>query len=144
MASGAYPSSLDCVVGNVDYDTDTFYMMLVGTGYTPDYDTHTRRSNVTANEVSGTGYTAGGASVTVTVSSFNTTTNKITITVASKTFGGVTLTGVRYAVVYKRRGGADTADELIACIDNGSGLSSGTGGSITVNATTYDLELNAP
>ena len=71
MASGAYPPALDCVTGAVDYDTDTFYVMLLAAAYTPNFDTHTRRSDLT-NEVANSGtYAAGGDSVTVTVASFN-------------------------------------------------------------------------
>mgnify|MGYP000402675218 CR=1 FL=1 len=63
MASLIYNSAVrDEAVGNIDFDTDTFYGMLVTSTYTPNKDTHTKRSDVT-NEVTGTGYTAGGMAV---------------------------------------------------------------------------------
>jgi len=48
--------------GALDLDTDTIKVMLVTSSYTADQDAHTKRSDIT-NEVSGTGYTAGGASL---------------------------------------------------------------------------------
>lgn len=44
----------------IDFNTDTIYAALVGAAYTPNYDTHAYWSDVVANEVTGTGYTANG------------------------------------------------------------------------------------
>ena len=52
----------DVMNGSIDLDTDTIKVLLVTSAYTPDQDTHTKHSDVT-NEVSGTGYTAGGATL---------------------------------------------------------------------------------
>lgn len=49
--------------GTIDLDTDDIKVMLVTSAYSPDIDTHTVVGDVT-NEVSGTGYTAGGESLT--------------------------------------------------------------------------------
>lgn len=49
-------------LGNLDMDGNTFKVILV-TGYTPNIDTHNGLSDVTANQVSGSGYTAGGATL---------------------------------------------------------------------------------
>lgn len=134
MASGIYGSFWsDVLKGNVDCDTDTFYVLLTTSSYAPNYDTHARRSDVT-NEVSGTGYTAGGNSITVTVSSYDTTNNRIDVTLGGTTWASSTITG-RQAVVYKRRGGAASADELVACVDNGSDVIS-SAGTFTLTATT--------
>ena len=141
MASGAYPPALDCVTGAVDYDTDTFYVMLLTSAYTENFDTHTRRSDLT-NEVANSGtYSAGGASVTVTVSAFNTGTNKRVITFGAITFTGTTITA-RKAAYYKRRGGLATADELIGLNDFGTDKTSASG-DFTINASTFEIELNA-
>jgi hypothetical protein len=142
MASGAYPLAVGGPLnGSVDYDTDTFYVMLLADTYTPDFDAHDYRNDVEADEASGTGYTAGGASVSVSIGSFNTTTNKWTVTLGSKVFTAATITA-RYAAYYKRRGGASTADELIGLNDFGSNVTS-TAGDFTVNASTFEIELNA-
>lgn len=46
----------------IDFDSDTIKMLLTTSAYTPDFDAHDYRDDVT-NEVSGTGYTAGGATL---------------------------------------------------------------------------------
>ena len=69
MASLIYNSAIDDMAkGAIDFDTDTFKVMLVTSTYVANKDTHTKRSDVT-NEVSGTGYTAGGADSSCTVTS---------------------------------------------------------------------------
>ncbi len=59
---------------NVDFLTDTIYIALVGSGYTPNLATHDFWDDVVAQEVSGTGYTANGAllgSKTLTLTAAN-------------------------------------------------------------------------
>lgn len=134
MASIVYNSFLDdCFKGNIDCDTDTFYVMLVTNSYTENKDTHTKRSDIT-NEVSGTGYTAGGVSVTVTVTK-DTANDRIDISLGGTSWASSTITNARKAIYYKRRGGAATADELVACIDNGSDVST-INGTLTLSAST--------
>ena len=50
----------ELLLGNIDMDGHTFKVMLV-TGYTPNIDSHNGYADVSAQEESGTGYTAGGA-----------------------------------------------------------------------------------
>ena len=50
------------LLGTFDLVSDVVKVCLV-TGYTPDIDTHVSYSDVSANEESGTGYTAGGATL---------------------------------------------------------------------------------
>ena len=135
MASGLYPSSInDTFKGNIDYDTDTFYAMLLTNAYTPDFDTHIKRSSLTANEASGTGYSAGGVVVTVTVSTYDTTNNRQDVSLGGFTLSTSTITA-RYAAYYKRRGGADTADELVGLNDFGSDKTSSAGDFIVASST---------
>ena len=47
----------------IDWDTDTMKVMLVTSSYTPSATTHDYISDADANEVSGTNYTAGGATI---------------------------------------------------------------------------------
>ena len=66
MASGLYVETFEAALKNdlaLDMDNDTFKCMLVTASYTPNFETHTNKSDVT-NEVSGTGYTAGGETLT--------------------------------------------------------------------------------
>ena len=134
MASLIYNSAIrDEATGAIDYDTDTFYAMLVTSAYTPDKDAHNRRDDVT-NEVTGAGYTAGGQAVTVTVAAVDTANDRVVITFASHNWPTATITA-RGEVVYKRRGGASSADELVYYNDFGSVITS-TAGTFTVAAST--------
>lgn len=47
---------------NIDFISDTIKIMLTTSSYTPNYATHDYKDDVT-NEVSGTGYSAGGATL---------------------------------------------------------------------------------
>ena len=135
MASFVFNSALrDEAVGNIDYDTDTFKVMLLTSAATPNKDSWAKRSDVT-NEVTGPGYTAGGAAATVTVGAVDTANDRVEITLGGASWAASTITA-RYAVYYKARGGAATADELIAVNDFGSNVTS-TNGTFTLNASTY-------
>lgn len=123
----------DEATGAIDYDSDTFKVMLLTSSATPNKDTWAKRSDVT-NEVSGTGYTAGGAAVTVTVGSVDTTNDRVDITLGGATWSTATITA-RYAVYYKSRGGASSADELVAVNDFGSDVTS-TAATFTLAAST--------
>jgi hypothetical protein len=109
--------------GAIDYDTDTFKAMLLTSGYTPSKN-HVFRSDLGANESSGAGYTAGGITLATPTVTINTTTHEVTVGFGSTvTFPTVTVTA-RYLAIYKSRGGAATADELVGVVDLGSSLSS--------------------
>lgn len=137
MASLIYTSCIDDLVkNNIDADGNTFKAMLVTSAYTPDKDAHLKRSSVT-NEISGTGYTAGGATSTFTVAK-NTTADTVTITMGAVSWTSSTLTA-RGCVYYKSRGGASSADELVAYNDFGSNVSS-VGGTFAVAASTITFQ----
>jgi hypothetical protein len=137
MASLIYNSMPDDMAkGAIDFDTDTFKVILVTSSYTPNKDTHDRRDDVT-NEVTGTGYTAGGATCTVTVTK-DTANDKVTISLGAVSWTSSTITA-RAAVYYKARGGASSADELVAYNDFGSNIST-TGGTFAVAASTITLQ----
>jgi hypothetical protein len=137
MASLIYNSAIDDIVrGAIDADTDTFKAMLVTSSYTPNKDTHDKRDDVT-NEVSGTGYTAGGVTTACTVTK-DTANDKVTLSFAAVSWATSTITA-RALVIYKSRGGASSADELVAYNDFGSNVSS-TGGTFSVAASTITLQ----
>ena len=123
MASFIFNSAVrDEAVGNIDYDTDTFGVMLLTSAATPNKDTWTKRSDVT-NEVVGAGYTAGGATVTVTVGAVDAANDRVDISLGGNTWASATITA-RYAIYYKKRGGVASADELVACNDFGADVTS--------------------
>ena len=117
MASLIYNSALeDEARGVIDYDTDTFKALLVSSSYTPSKSGHTRRSDVTNELSTGSGYTAGGVTVACTVAKDN-TNNKVTLTFAGSSWTGLTGTA-QGMVVYKSTGTAAN-DPLVFYLDMG-------------------------
>lgn len=127
----------DVFKGNIDCDTDTFKRVLLTSSAAPNKDTWTKRSDVT-NEVTGTGYSAGGASLTATVSAVDTTNDRQEVVWGSSSWSSSTITA-RYSVVYKARGGASSADELCFVNDFSSDVST-TNGTFTCNADTTRIQ----
>jgi hypothetical protein len=137
MATLIYNSFLeDLARGAIDLDTDTFKVMLTTSAYAENKDTHMKRSDVT-NEITGTGYTAGGNTVTISLNK-DTVNDRLDVTLGGTTWPASTITA-RKAVYYKSRGGAASADELVAVVDNGSDLSV-TGGTFTINSSTLRVQ----
>lgn len=137
MASLIFNSTIDDMAkGAIDFDTDSFKCMLVTSAYAPDKDTHLKRSSVT-NEVTGTGYTAGGTAATVTVTK-DTTNDRVDIGLGAVSWPASTITA-RGAVYYKSRGGAASADELVAYIDFGADIAS-TAGTFSLSASTLRIQ----
>ena len=137
MASLIYNSCIDDMARNaIDFDTDSFKVMLVTASYSADKDAHLKRSSVT-NEISGTNYTAGGVSAAVTVTK-DTANDKVTIEFAAVSWPSSTITA-RGAVYYKARGGASSADELVAYNDFGSNITT-SNGTFSLAASTLTLQ----
>lgn len=136
-ASLAYDSYLDDVFKGQIATTDTYKCALVTSAYTENRATHTKFSDVT-NEITGTGYTAGGATVVPTFTK-DTTNHRLTVVFPSSTWTTSTLTA-RKAVCYKSTGTPSTSP-LVFVDDFGSDVST-TSGTFTLNATT--LYFNAP
>lgn len=104
-----------------NFDSDNYGLMLVTSAYTP-LATHTTRANVT-NEVSGTGYSAGGQTLAGLATSGGATAS---VDANDVTWASSTITA-RAAVLYKSNGGAASADQLVAYFDFGSDQSSSNG-----------------
>jgi hypothetical protein len=114
MASIIYMSALDdAAKGNINYALDAFKVMLVSSAYTPNA-AHAKRSDIT-DEVSGTGYSAGGSAVAVAATK-DMANKREDVSLGGAAWAGATL-NEHGAVYYKSRGGAPTADELVAYID---------------------------
>lgn len=138
-ASFAYDSLVDdAFTGNI-VKTDTFKCALV-TGYTPNQGTHTRWSDVQANEITGTGYTAGGNTVVPTFTK-DTTNHRLTIVFPTTTWTSSTLSATR-AVCYKSTGTASTSPLIFQ--NDFAGTVSTTNGTFTLNASTIHINTPAP
>lgn len=110
--------------GSIDLDTDTIKVALVTSSYTPDQDAHDFFDDVT-NEVSGTGYSAGGASLANKAVTADNTDNEGVFDADDVTWSTSTITA-RGAVIYKSTGTASTSP-LICYIDFGADKSSSAG-----------------
>lgn len=125
MASFVYNSfKRDIMNGSIDLDTDTIKVALTTSSYTPDKDAHDNFDDVT-NEVTGTGYTAGGASLANKTVTVDNTNDLGKFDADDVTWSTSTITA-RYAVIYKSTGTASTS-KLIGVIDFGSDKSSSAG-----------------
>lgn len=103
--------------------------MLCTSAYTPDQDTHQYKSSVT-NEASGTGYTAGGATLATATLAYTTGTNTLVLDAVDSAWTGSTITA-RYAVIYDSSPGTDATRPLIAYVDFGADVST-TAGTFTI------------
>lgn len=132
MASFVFNTLIaDMAAGNIQTASHSFKMMLVSSSYTPSR-AHAKRSDIT-NEITGTGYTAGGAACTVTVAT-DQGGNRTSMEISDTSWSNATLTA-RRGVVYRTRGGASSADELVCCLDFL--------GDITSTAGTFLADFNA-
>lgn len=137
MASVIYDSFWDDLQkGNVVPSTDTYYGMLVTSSYAESKTTHAKRSDIT-NEVAGTAYVAGGFVITATVTK-DTVNNFQDIAFSDLVIAASTITA-RKLVIYKHRGGASSADNLVAVNDFGSDVTSA-GSTFTVKGSTIRIK----
>ncbi len=131
MAAKLYGSFfLKSLNKEIDWDTDTIKVMLLTSSYTPNQDTHDYLDDVVANEVSGTGYTAGGATLANKSATYDTATN-VTILDADDTTWSTSTITARYAVIYDASPGTNATRPLIAYVDFTSDQSS-TAGNFTL------------
>ena len=108
----------------IDFDSDTIKVMLCTNSYTPDQDTHEHKDNVT-NEVSGPGYTAGGATLSNKSVSYTAGTNVAKFDADDVSWSSSTITA-RYAVIYDSTG-VDSTSPLIGYVDFGQDISTSNG-----------------
>lgn len=131
MAAKLYGSFfLKSLNKEIDWDTDTIKVMLLTSSYTPNQDTHDYLDDVVANEVSGTGYTAGGATLANKSATYDSATN-VTILDADDTTWSTSTITARYAVIYDASPGSNATRPLIAYVDFTSDQSS-TAGNFTL------------
>jgi hypothetical protein len=110
----------------IDWDSDTIKVALLTNSYTPDQDAHNYFDDVVANEVTGTGYTSGGATLTNKTNTYNSATNVIVLDADDVTWSSSTITA-RYAVIYDATPATNATRPLIGYVDFGSDQSSSNG-----------------
>ncbi len=117
----------------IDWVNDTIKIALLDSGYTPDQDAHQFYSDISAHEVTGTGYSVGGATLASKTKTYTGASNTLSLDAADATWAGSTITA-RYAAVYKSTGTAGTS-ALIGYIDFG--------GNVTSTASTFTITFDA-
>jgi hypothetical protein len=109
------------------------YGALVLDAYTPDYTAHDFWNDVSTNEASGTGYTAGGQVVTAT--EITLASGVVTFDHADLSWTSSTISNAMALVDYFKRGGASSADELLLLLDFVTAASTSNG--------TFAVQINA-
>ena len=111
------PSLLSLYAAEINFTGATVKAMLCTSAYSPNQDTHRYKSSVT-NEVTGTGYTAGGVTLTGKTATYDAATNTLTLDAADPSWSTVTVT-FRYLVFYIDLAGNAGASPLISYVDFG-------------------------
>lgn len=109
----------------IDLNSDTIKVALCTSTYTPDQDLHDYFSDIT-NEVTGTGYTAGGATLGTPAVSYTGATNVFAFDGADVSWPSSTLTA-RFAIVYDSTPGTAATNPLICYVDFGADVSTTAG-----------------
>ncbi len=126
VASKIYGKSLLSAYNKeIDLDTDAIKVMLVTSTYTPDQDVHQYKSSVT-NEVTGTGYTARGATLGSKTVTYTGATNVFAFDAADATWTTSTITA-RTAVVYDDATGVDATAPLLCYFQESADVSTTAG-----------------
>lgn len=113
----------------IDVSADTFKAMLVTGSYAFDQDAHDFKDDIT-NEVTGTGYTAGGATLTSVTFTYNASTNTFSFDAADVAWASSTITA-RGCVIYDSTPGTDATRPLLIFIDFGADVAT-TAGTLTI------------
>lgn len=141
MATLIFDSFLGDVFAGNCLTSHSYKGMLTTDAYVEDRVAHSKRSSVT-NEITGTNYTAGGAALTLSFA-VNTTTHKGILTIGAVSWANSTITAARKLVVYRARGGASSADELVCCLANVVNVST-SASTFSIAASTWEIPYPVP
>lgn len=97
---------------DIDVDSLALGAVLLGSGHTPNFDTHEFRSDLTS-EVTGTGYSSGGIALTGEAVTLDTTNHWLKIDADDADFGTLTVTGIVQLVLFIVTGSSAT-DYLVS------------------------------
>jgi hypothetical protein len=116
---------LKALNAEVDWDTHVIKCMLTTVTYVPDQDAHIYKNQVT-NEVTGTNYVAGGATLGNKTIGYTAGTNVIKLSADPVSWANSTITA-RRAVIYDDAGATDAQKVLLGYVDFGADMSSNNG-----------------
>ena len=130
MASRMYGQFLAKALNKeIDFDSDDIRVMLTSSAYAPNQDAHAYLSDV-SGEVTGAGYTAGGAALAGKTLTYDAAGNVIVLDANDVTFANSTITA-RYAVIYDNTPATAATKPLLGYVDFVSDQSS-TNGNFTI------------
>jgi hypothetical protein len=121
----AWQKQIEGSTGRWVWASDTFKVALTTSTYSPNVDTHDFFNDVT-NEVSGTGYTSGGATLGSKTSTYDTASDQVRLDAADTSWTTSTITA-RYAVVYYDTAGASSTDPVMGLVNFESDVSTTAG-----------------
>lgn len=131
VSSKVYGLALQSLVsGEVNYTAGTVKALLTTSTYVPDVVNHRYLSSVT-NEVSGTGYTAGGVTLTTKTVTYDSVSNTVTLDADDPSWATASFTA-RYLVFYLDTGTSSTSP-LLSFVDFGS--------DVTASAATFTYQI---
>lgn len=118
-ASGLFVPTFINILSNtiaVDMSSETgIKCALISNSATPDFDAHDYWADLSANEVTGTNWAAGG--VVLTSTTLTASGGTLTFDAADVSESTTTITNARAAVIYDDSVTTPTADALIALVD---------------------------
>jgi hypothetical protein len=125
--TGTWYTKGDGAVGSkaINLGSDTLKVALLTSAYTPARDSDDFWGTISGNEVSGPGYTAGGATLAGQSWAIDAANHRYKLTGTNVTWTSSTITA-RFAVLYHSTGVAGTS-ELIAYFDFGANVVSSGG-----------------
>jgi hypothetical protein len=106
----------------IDFVNDTLKIAILSSAATINQDTQDYWDDLVANEISGTGYTAGGITLASKTLTYDGPTNTVRMKAADVVWSTVSFTNGRYAIVYKSTG-TNSTSHLVAYIDFGANQS---------------------
>lgn len=118
----------------ISWPNDNIKVALVSDSWTPSQDTNSYWGDVSSNEVSGTGYVAGGATLASKTMTYDGATNKTKLSAANAQWPASTITA-RYAVVYDDTPSTDASKPLLGYVDFGANQST--------SSTTFEIVWSA-
>lgn len=133
-----YATAAEKIARNtLDLDTHAFRIVLLTASYTPNQNTHSTWADLSAAEVSGTGYTAGGLPITQAVARSGTSVN---FDCDDRAWASSTITA-KYAALVRdadANGALVAGDDILAFCDLETG-----GGSVSTTAAALTITMNA-
>lgn len=106
------------LTGAFDLTAVTLKLMLLDATHTPNLDSHDFVNDVSGDEVSGTGYSAGGFALSGALTQADTSGDRYLFKLNNVSAAGCTFDW-RYAVIYRDTGTPSTSN-LVALIDPGA------------------------